>query len=284
MPSVPSQIRSTHWMGAAFAAAALMAGLGGCVHSGGPSLKPQQGRTSNDGKDLATASDQTNADRLAKTRMDLAAAYFARGQSTDALDEVKLSLVARPDNPDAYALRGLIYAALGEAGTADESFLRAKQLAPHDGDVMHNYAWFLCQQKRYPEADAEFRRAMAEPAYKSTARTLLAEGVCEARAGQLAESERTLSRAYELDPANPTTAVNLAQVLYKNGQYERARFYIRRVNMKDEMASAQTLWLSAQIEHKLGQEDQVQDLGIQLRKRFPQSPEALLFDKGKFEE
>ena len=105
-----------------------------------------------------------------------------------------------------------------------------------------------------------------------------------AKAGRLADSEHTLSRSYELDPTNPTTAVNLSEVLYKRGEYERARFYIRRVNTKAELASAQTLWLAARIERKLGQEAQVQDMGVQLRKRFPQAPETLLFEKGKFDE
>ena len=283
MHLVPGQVRSTRWRGAALAVGSLLLALGGCVHVG-PPVPPQGPRNSSDGKDLATASDQTAADRLAKTRMDLAVAYFGRGQPKDALDEVKLALVARPDSPDAYALRGLIYAALAEPATADESFRRAKELAPHNADVMQNYGWFLCQQKRFPEADAQFAAAIAEPTYTEQARSMLTRGVCQARAGQWAESERTLSKAYELDPGNPTTAVNLSQVLYKNGQYERARFYIRRVNTKDELVSAQTLWLSAQIEHKLGQEDQVQDMGAQLHKRFPNAQETLLFDKGKFDE
>ena len=90
--------------------------------------------------------------------------------------------------------------------------------------------------------------------------------------------------ANEPSPANPTTAVNLSEVLYKRGEYERARFYIRRVNTKDELVSAQTLFLAARIERKLGQDAQVQELGAQLRKRFPQAPETLLFEKGKFDE
>ena len=257
-----------------------MVGLAGCVTTGGPTIRPHRG----DDKDLATASDQTDSDRLANTRMELAGGYFARGQSNDALDEVKQAIAARPDVPSAYTLRGLIYAALGETGKADESFHRALQLAPHDGDTMHNYGWYLCQQKRYAEADAQFSQALAEPAYHASSRTLLAQGVCQARAGKMAEAERTLSHAYEIDPANPTIAVNLTEVLYRNGQYERARFYIRRVNTKDELVSAQTLWLAAQIERKLGQEEQVQAMGAQLRNRFPQSPEALLFEKGKFDE
>jgi type IV pilus assembly protein PilF len=216
--------------------------------------------------------------------MELAGAYLGRGQATDALDQVKQALQAKPDNPAAYGLRGLIYAALGDTEKAEESFHRAMQLAPHDGDLIHNYGWYLCQQRRYPEADAEFARAIAEPTYRSVPRTMLVQGICQARGGKGQEAERTLSRAFELDPANPTIAVNLTEVLYRNGQYERARFYIRRVNNNQELASAQTLWIAARIEHKLGQEQQVQAMGAQLRNRFPQSPEALQFEKGKFDE
>ncbi len=262
---------------------AVLAGLAGCVHEGAV-VPPQGPRNSSDGKDLATASDQTAADRLARTRMDLAAAYFGRGQATDALDEVKLALVARPDNPDGYSLRGLIYASLGQPQTAEESFRKAMQLAPHDGDIIHNYAWFLCQQQRYADADAQFAAALAEPTYKSADRTELARGICQARAGRWADAEHTLSKAYELDPANPVTAVNLSRVLYRNGQYDRALFYVRRVNTRDELVSAQTLWLAAQIDHKLGADLQEQDMGIQLHKRFPNAPETALFDKGRFDE
>jgi type IV pilus assembly protein PilF len=277
-------VRSTRWLGAALTAACLLAGLGGCVHEG-PPVPSGPRNASSDGKDIATASDQTQADRLAATRLSLASAYFFdRKQPTDALDEVKLALAARPNYPEAYDLRGLIYAQLGDAGIAEQSFQRARELAPHEAGWMHDYAWFLCGQKRYAEADAEFSRALAEPTYTNHARTLLAQGVCEARAGRMADAERTLLKAYEQDPANPTTAYNLAEVLYRNGQYDRARFYIRRVNSKDELVSAQSLWLGARIEHKSGQPDQVRDLGAQLHKRFPQSPEAAAFDRGRFDD
>ena len=280
MHLVPGLARSTRWMRAALAAAGLLTGLAGCVSDGGPVQRPHRG----DDKDITTASDQTTGDRLSNTRMELAAAYLGRNQPTDALDQVKQALQAKPDNPAAYGLRGLIYAALGDNEKADESFHRAMQLAPHDADLVHNYGWYLCQTRRFAEADAEFLRAIAEPGYRSAPRTMLVEGICQVRAGKPQDAERTLSRAYELDPANPTIAVNLAEVLFRNAQFERARFYIRRVNNKQELASAQTLWLAARIERKLGQDLQVQAMGAQLRNRFPQSPEALLFEKGKFDE
>jgi type IV pilus assembly protein PilF len=216
--------------------------------------------------------------------MELASAYFSRGQMTTALDQVKLAIAADPLYGEAFNLRGLIYAGLGEQTLAEESFKRALQLNARDADAMHNYGWYLCQLKRYPEAFGLFGQALAIPQYKGTVRTLLAEGVCQAYAGQLADAEATLSRAYELDPSSPFTATNLSEVLYRRGEYERARFYVRRVNAQTDVANAQTLWLAARIEAKLGNRQGASEFGAQLRNRFPDSREAALFARGAFDE
>ena len=86
--------------------------------------------------EVRTASDQTDADRRARVRMELAAGYFGRGQLNTALDEVKLALVAQPELPEAFNLRGLIYAAMNEPRLAEESFQRALQLAPRDAALI----------------------------------------------------------------------------------------------------------------------------------------------------
>ena len=76
--------------------ATLLLTLAGCATN--DSNTPQQ-------RDIRTESDQSDAERRARTRMELASAYFSRGQNTTALDEVKLALVAKPDAFDAYNLR-----------------------------------------------------------------------------------------------------------------------------------------------------------------------------------
>jgi len=236
------------------------------------------------GKDLVTASDETDAGRRARLRMELATGYFGQGKMTTALDEVKLALQADPTLSEAYNLRGLIYANLGDDTLAEESFRRALQLNGRDADAMQNFGYYLCQKKRYPEANAMFDRLLATPQYRESARTLLTKGVCQAFAGQLNDAQATLSRAFELDPANPSISVNLSEVLYRLGEYERARFYIRRINAVPALVGAQTLWLAARIEQRLGDKAGVAELGDQLRKKFPDSREASLFDAGRFDE
>lgn len=260
---------------------ALVLGLfGGCSSPPPASPQPQpETRT-----EPRAAPEPADPERRARLRLELAAGYFARGQSTTALDEVKAALAAKPDLPEAYSLLGLIYAALNDPAQADESFQRALRLAPGDGGTMHNYGWFLCQQRRFADADAMFRQALALPRYRDAARTLFAQGVCQARAGQWSEAESTLSRAYELDPANPATAYNLSEVLYRRGDLDRARFYIRRVNAMPEAANAQSLWLAIRIERRLGNAADVRTLGTQLRDRYPQSTETLLYERGRFDD
>jgi type IV pilus assembly protein PilF len=240
--------------------------------------------SSGDSKDRVTASDESDSAKRARVRMELASAYFSRGQYTTALDEVKLAIAADPNMVVAFNLRGLIYANLGDVRLAEESFRHALQLDARDADTMQNYGWYLCQQKRYPEADTMFRQALAVPQYRDIPRTLLTQGVCQARAGELTQAEGTLTKSYEMDPANPATAINLAEVLFRRGEFERARFYVRRVNNNTNLSNAQTLWLAARIEHRLGNRQGAQDLGTQIKNRFPQTREAVAFEQGKFDE
>jgi len=266
--------------------ALLLAGaavLAGCAGTAGTASNPPA-PSADAGKDRITQSDEPDSSKRARVRMELASAYFGRGQMTTALDEVKLAIQADPNFGAAYNLRGLIYASLGDDRLAHESFQRALQINPRDADVMQNFGWYLCQQKKYAEANAMFRQALGVPQYADAPRTLLAQGVCQARAGQWVEAEQSLQRSFELDSANPATAVNLTEVLLRRGDYERARFYIRRVNAQHDVANAQTLWLAARIEHRLGNRQGEQEFGSQLRNRFPTSREATAFDEGRFDE
>ncbi len=235
-------------------------------------------------REIRTESDQTNAEKRARVRLELAGAYFSRGQATTALDEIKLALAAKADLPEAFSLRGLIYASMGENVLAEQSFQRALQLNPRDGDTLHNHAWFLCQQRRFDDADAQFGAAMAAPQYAELPRSWMARGVCQARADKWADAERSLARAFELDPANPGIAFAYAEVLYRRGEYERARFYVRRINSQPDQSNAQTLWLAARIERRIGNMPGVDDFARQLRDRFPKSAEASLLERGQFDD
>lgn len=235
------------------------------------------------GSEIVTASDETDVQKRARLRFELAVNYFELGQTTVALDELKQVLNLDPNFANAYNLRGLIYMRLNDNKLAEESFRRALALSPQDSSALHNYGWFLCQQGRYPDSLRVLSQALTNPMYLDRAKTLLAQGLCEARDGRREDAERTLAKAYELDAANPVTGYNLALLLYRRGDFSRAQFYIRRIN-NSEQANAESLWLGIRIERRLKNSDAELQLASQLKRRFPQTKEAIAYERGAFDD
>lgn len=236
------------------------------------------------GKDHITASDETDLHKRARLRLELATGYFTEGKMNTALDEIKQSIAIDGGTSESFGMRGLIYDQLGDDVLAEESYKRALELDATDASVMQNYGWFLCKRKRYDLADEWLGRAIERPLNPGRAQALLVRGVCQLRNGQPGKAETYLQRAYELDPSNPATGVNLAQVLYQRGDLDRARFYVGRVNAKEGLSNAETLWLAIRIEHRRHDSQAEAALSAQLRSRFPESREAAALDAGRFEE
>lgn len=233
--------------------------------------------------DIETSSDESGARKRARIRLELAAGYFDKGQTTIALDEVKQSINADPGLYDAYNLRGLIYTRLDDVPLAEESFRRALSINPNAAGVQHNYAWLLCHHGRMPEALQLFGRALANPTYGERAKTWMAQGLCQLENGQKADAETSLLRSYELDAGNPVTGYNLALLLFQRGEFVRSQFYVRRIN-NSELANAETLWLGVKVERRVQNTDAMSQLGAQLKKRFPQSRENSAYERGAFDE
>jgi type IV pilus assembly protein PilF len=271
----PGRVDPRNWLLWCWLAGALLAALAGCA--------TRNSDATGANVDILTASDEPDARKRARIRMELAVGYFEQGQTNVALDELKQVIANDPTFPDAYNLRGLIYMRLNDMKQAEESFRRAVALNPKDSNAQHNYGWLLCQQGRYDDANRAFEGAMTNPLYPDKAKTLMTQGLCQARAGRKADAERNLARSYELDAANPVTGFNLANLLYQRGEFPRAQFYIRRLN-NTELANAETLWLGIKVEQRMNDRVAMLQLADQLKRRFPQSRELTSYTKGAFDD
>ena len=266
-----------HWLFGACLLVVVLMGLSGCASKlvgTGPS---------GTGHEIVTESDEPEARKRARIRLELAVGYFEQGQTTIALDELKQSIAADPTYSEAYSLRGLIYMRLNDFRFAEESFKKALSMSPKDSNILHNLGWLLCQQARYPEAQQLFTQALLNPQYGERAKTFRAQGLCQVRAGLPREAELSLLKSYEFDAGNPVTAYNLAILLFQRGDFVRAQFYVRRLN-NSELANAESLWLGIKVERRMENRDAMQQLAAQLEKRFPQSREAGVYQRGAFDE
>jgi type IV pilus assembly protein PilF len=262
--------------------------LVGCANRVPPQARAQSAKPAENQLDIVTASDESEVSRRARIRLELASTYYAQGQYNTALDELKQAVAIDPNLPAAHEMRALIYDAIGDNDRADASFRQALALDQRNASVLHNYAWSQCRRAQYAEADALFARAVALPPTPnqsvSLAKMLLARGVCQVRAGLYVEGEKSLLKSYEIDASSPATAYNLAAVLLREGELERARFYVRRVNNVAELTTAESLWLAIRIEHRLGNFGGRDELAAQLRRRFVGSREATALELGRYDE
>ena len=208
--------------------------------------------------------------------------YYEQGQTTIALDEIKQALNADPSFSDAYNLRGLVYMRLDDPGLAEDSFRRAISLNPRDANAMQNYGWLLCQQKRYADATQQFDRALDAPGYTDRAKTLMTQGVCQIQAGQPAEAERSLTKAYEIDAGQPGDRLQPRAAAGAARRLDAARSSTSGASTTARPANAESLWLGVKVERKLNNREAVSQLGEQLQNRFPQSREATAYERGNF--
>lgn len=233
--------------------------------------------------DLQSSADQTESQKRARIRLQLALNYYEQRQLAVALDEIKQALQADPKFADAYSMRALILMEMGENRKAEEDFLQAIRLAPNSPDFSNNYGWFLCETGREKQSIPYFEAALKNRAYQSPAKALNNAGVCSLKLKDMAAAERYLSQAFQLDPGNISTNVSLAKIHFERGDYERARFYIGRV-MKADVMTAEVLWLAIKIERKLGDRAAENSLATQLRRRHGGSVEFAAYQRGAFDE
>ncbi len=264
------------------AIAALLMLVVGCA---APGPNPAQNTRQQPGEQLpARNASEQGGDRAesARLRTELGFNYFLRGQMAVALEEIRSAIDSNSNYSPAYNVLGLINMDLGENAKAEDAFKRALALTPNDSDTLNNFGWFLCQTKRERESLNYFLLALKDPLYPTPYKPYLNAGMCAQRMGDEAGAEDYFRKAFALDPANPATMMRLGDLYLKRNDVEKARFYADRIN-KNFDPSAESLWLALRIERKGGDRASEASYATQLRRRYPNSMEALLLQQGKFE-
>jgi len=221
----------------------------------------------------------------ARLHTELASLYYSAGNFGVALEELRTAAAADSSYAPIHGMFGLVYMQLKETNRAEESFERALRLSPNDADINHNYGWFLCQTGREPASIKYFLHAVRNPLYPTPWRSYSATGVCTLRtdgAAKQKDAEAYFERALRLEPDEPTSLLNLAQIRYRQGSVEDARKLVARHN-KVAAPSSESLWLALRIERKLGERVAEQSYANQLRRRFPQSREFQALQRGQYD-
>ena len=235
------------------------------------------------GADTGQQSGDSSAPRnRARIHAELGGLYFQRGNMGVALEELRMAIAADPSYAPAYNVLGLVFMDLRENAQAQANFERAIRLSPNDADVNHNYALFLCQSGREADSARYFLAAVRNPLYSQPQKSYAAAGACAIKANNERDATEYLERALRIDPDYSPALMSFAQLLYRKGEWERARTIVARFNKVTDQ-SAESLWLALRIERKLGNKMAENSFAAQLPRRFSGAPEYQSLLKGHFE-
>ncbi|HET6756881.1 MAG TPA: type IV pilus biogenesis/stability protein PilW [Burkholderiales bacterium] len=209
----------------------------------------------------------------ARIHTELAGSYYERGQYAIALEELKEAIAADPGYGPAYNTSGLVYMELKEDAVAEKNFQQALRLNGNDSEAHNNYGLFLCSRGRADEGVAHFKTALKNPLYNTPQKALANSGVCLRKLNDDKTAEDYFEKALSIDPSSAVALFHLADIHFKRGQLEDARAYLVRQHQV-AAPTAESLWLAVRIERKLGDRNAEASYGLQLRKKFPASPEA----------
>lgn len=230
----------------------------------------------------ASAEDLSDARQRAQVHTDLGAAYFSVGQLGVALEELNVAIRADSGFAPAYNMLGLVYMTLREDGKAEENFRRSLSLSSADSDANNNYGWFLCQRGKVDDSIRYFMAALKNPLYTTPEKSYLNAGICARKKNDDVEAEEFLLKALRLQPRQPQALFHLADINFKRGNYDESKKFINQFS-QIAAPTPESLWLGIRIERRLGNRSDEASYGLQLRKTFPDSPEAQAFRSGKYE-
>jgi type IV pilus assembly protein PilF len=220
-----------------------------------------------------SASESKQDKRIADTNIQLGIAYMRQGDYDTAMTKLQKALEADPNSATANGTLAILYESIGENDLAEKHFNKALRLSPEDPQTHNNYGQFLCRHGKYTQALEQFKIAASDPLYPGIAASLTNAGICAGKIPDPAQAEGFFRKALERDQNFAYALLQMANLMYTQGNYLAARAYIQRFDSVSA-PGAESLWLGVRIETALGDSSAAGGYALKLKNNFPKSTEA----------
>lgn len=214
-------------------------------------------------------SDSSTPKAISDNEVALAQEYIKMGKYDLALDSLKKATKADPSSPDAYTVLGLLYEQINRPELAEANYAKAVKLAPNKGDMLNNYGAWLCRSGHMQQADAQFRKALADPFYKTPQAAMGNAAVCALKANQPEVAEGWVRQILATDPTNAEALQLMVTISYQRHDYMGTRGFVERFLATGRSAPL-VLDLGARAEDKLGDAAAASAYRTRLSTDFPQ--------------
>lgn len=252
----------------------LCALLAGCVSTGGS----QSGGESSSGDRLPRTSKAQQAEDAARIHTELGQHYLEGGDLQTAMEKLTKALQFDDNYAPAHTVIAVVYERINDLANAELHYRRAVALEPSKGAPNNNLGAFLCRTGKPQEAESYFRKAVADPFYKTPDVALTNAGVCQLKSNNAAAAQEEFRDALQKNPNNGEALFQLAKLLFDSGDAFRARAFLQRFDALGK-PSPDAYRLGYLIESRLGNTDAAQSYRQRLLGQFPDSDQARNIDQ-----
>jgi len=220
-----------------------------------------------------TAEHPSKARDAAAYNVQLGIAYLHQGDVALAKDKLDRALAEDPGSADVHSARAMLFERMQSPAKADAEFRTSLRLAPHDPQVVNNYAVYLCQNGRTEEAVRRFEEAAHNALYRTPEAAYTNAGVCLRAAKRDDEARADFGRALALRPNFAEAAYQLTELQFQHGELAPARAGIDAFIGNYE-ATADLLLLGVRVARAQGDRIGAQRYARRLQLDFPGTDQA----------
>ena len=220
-----------------------------------------------------TAEHPSKARDAAAYNVQLGIAYLHQGDVALAKDKLDRALTEDPGSADVHSARAMLFERMHNPDKADAEFRTSLRLAPHDPQVVNNYAVYLCQNGRTEEAVRRFEEAAHNALYRTPEAAYTNAGVCLRAAKRDDEARADFGRALRIRPNFAEAAYQLTELQFQHGELAPARAGIDAFIGSYE-ATADLLLLGVRVARAQGDRVGAQRYARRLQLDFPGTDQA----------
>lgn len=216
---------------------------------------------------------ESHHDTPAEINANLGLNYMQQGNYDVALEKLKRAIEQDPGTITAHHYIAELYKVLNNSELAEQHYKKALRLASDDPAIQNNFGVFLCDRKRYDEAEKHFMLAAKISSYRRPDEAYENAGLCALRIPDTVRAEGYFRHALEINPLLPNSLYQMALLNFNARQYLSARAFLQRYSAFAS-PTPQTLWLAFRVERALENGELADQYALELRTKFPQSQET----------
>jgi type IV pilus assembly protein PilF len=203
----------------------------------------------------------------------LGIAYLHQGDVALAKGKLDRALAQAPGSADVHSARAMLFDRMHDPEKADAEFRTSLRLAPHDPQVVNNYAVYLCQNGRTEEGVRRFEEAAHNALYRTPEAAYTNAGVCLRAAKRDEEARAAFGRALAVRPNFAEAVYQLTELQFQHGELAPARAGIDAFISSYE-ATADLLLLGVRVARAQGDRVGAQHYARRLQMDFPGTDQA----------